>query len=179
MLTRMGCEMGQGFGIARPMSAGDFEAWLPAPVSIVDHRHADESTSTPAVPRVADTTILLVDDRLDTLELGSLDLRRHGYRTKIALSGEEALHLASADRPGLILMDLDMPGRDGFQVAAAFRSDADLATVPIAAWTDLPVARFQTGGHNPFDGTMGKTVAPGTASFGARVEHFLAGHDAN
>jgi diguanylate cyclase (GGDEF)-like protein len=176
-LTQMGCQLGQGFLIARPMPAGELEAWLPPAPASGQQPESEDTSLPPDLLRVTETTILLVDDRLDILELQSLILRKYGYQTNIALSGDEALHLAHARRPGLILMDLDMPGRDGFQVAAQFKRDADLASVPIAAWSDIPVERFQTGSHNPFDGRMGKSPAPGSASFGARVEDFLAGHE--
>jgi CheY-like chemotaxis protein len=52
-----------------------------------------------------------------------------------ASDGDEAVDLALATMPDLVLLDIHMPGRDGFAVCAALRADARLATAPIVAMT--------------------------------------------
>ena len=60
--------------------------------------------------------ILVVDDDARYAELLSLILKEHGYQVSIALSGTEALEAAN-DRPDLVILDIVMPGMDGFEVA--------------------------------------------------------------
>src|SRR5207245_757603 len=67
------------------------------------------STSRHGVPRV-----LIVDDELDHAEICAALLRRRGYAVAVAMSGLDALTLASALKPDVILLDLFMPAVDGF-----------------------------------------------------------------
>ncbi len=62
--------------------------------------------------------ILLVDDDEDTLEITALILRLCGYEVVMARSGETALAVARVYRPDVALLDLRMPGMDGFVLAA-------------------------------------------------------------
>lgn len=75
--------------------------------------------------------ILIVDDDHDTLEVMSLYLSRLGYQVITASSGIEALDLAHKDLPDLIVLDVMMPGMDGFEVARNLHRTADTATIPI------------------------------------------------
>jgi DNA-binding response OmpR family regulator len=60
--------------------------------------------------------ILLVDDDLDTLELVSRAFLRSGYEVITAPDGEQALELMASVRPDLIVLDVLLPGIDGFEV---------------------------------------------------------------
>ena len=75
--------------------------------------------------------ILIVDDERDNRELLSVILGFEGFRTTSAASGEEALVSATDDPPDLILLDVMMPGMDGFEVATRLGSFASTACVPI------------------------------------------------
>ena len=79
--------------------------------------------------------ILLVDDYQDGREMYADSLRFAGYRTLEASSGPEALELALDRRPSLILMDLSLPGIDGWEVTARLKKDARTRHIPIVALT--------------------------------------------
>jgi adenylate cyclase len=80
---------------------------------------------------------MLVDDEPANLTLLEELLHLQGYATLSALSGHEALSLARASRPDLILLDIMMPEMDGFDVCARLRKDTVLQTVPVIFLTAL------------------------------------------
>ncbi|PKN57858.1 MAG: hybrid sensor histidine kinase/response regulator [Deltaproteobacteria bacterium HGW-Deltaproteobacteria-14] len=77
------------------------------------------------------TTVLVVDDDPDARRLLELVLERGGHRVVTAASGDEGLAMARRLRPGAILLDLVMPGRDGWAALAAFQADPQLARTPV------------------------------------------------
>jgi two-component system cell cycle response regulator DivK len=79
--------------------------------------------------------ILLVDDYQDGREMYADSLRFAGYKTLEASSGIEALQLALDRRPSLILMDLSLPGIDGWEVTARLKKDDRTRHIPIVALT--------------------------------------------
>jgi pilus assembly protein CpaE len=94
--------------------------------------------------------ILLVDDDMDTLRLVGLMLQRQGYEVRAANNGLQALSLAQADMPDLILLDIMMPEMDGYEVARRLRADPTTSEVPIIMFTaktqvDDKVAGFEAG----------------------------------
>ncbi len=76
-------------------------------------------------------TILIVDDERDILELLRYNLVKNGYKVISAMTGEEALRLASQTPPGLVVLDLMLPGMDGLEVCRALKANRELADVPI------------------------------------------------
>lgn len=82
-------------------------------------------------------TILIVDDQLSAREVLRGLLAEQNYRLVFAASGEEALTQAVAVPPDLILLDVMMPGMDGFEVCQSLRADPHLAEVPIMMVTSL------------------------------------------
>jgi diguanylate cyclase (GGDEF)-like protein/PAS domain S-box-containing protein len=81
--------------------------------------------------------ILIVDDEPQNLRLLDLQLRPEGYSTRCASSGPEALELVAVSIPDLILLDVMMPGMDGYQVAAKLKGDPATAHIPIIMLTAL------------------------------------------
>ena len=79
--------------------------------------------------------ILIADDRPSSRELLRLVLERAGYDVTEAEDGERALTQAREGSPDLILLDLNMPGLDGYGVLAALRAAARFAQVPVLALT--------------------------------------------
>ena len=75
-------------------------------------------------------TILVVDDTPENLELLDEALRNR-YRVKVALSGERALALAQAEPPDLILLDVNMPGMDGYEVCKRLKASPRTAAIPV------------------------------------------------
>jgi DNA-binding response OmpR family regulator len=75
--------------------------------------------------------ILVIDDDVVSLRFVSSLLREKGYDVLVAEDGHHGWHLAVTQKPDLILTDLVMPYRDGFQLLEAIRRDRDLAKVPV------------------------------------------------
>lgn len=84
--------------------------------------------------------ILIVEDEHDIAELISFNLKRAGYEVSIAHDGIEGTIMAMRERPALIVLDLMLPGRDGFGVFRELRRDARTASIPVIMLT----ARAQT-----------------------------------
>ena len=80
---------------------------------------------------VSAPTILIVDDEAQNRRLLAVLLRPEGYRTESAASGAEALSAIAESAPDLILLDIMMPGIDGYQVAAILKSNPATANIPI------------------------------------------------
>ncbi len=76
-------------------------------------------------------TILAVDDTAASLKLLSELLRAEGYRVRAAISGELALGAAKANPPELVLLDIRMPGMDGFEVCRRLKADPVTRDVPV------------------------------------------------
>ncbi|GIX06811.1 MAG: fused response regulator/phosphatase [Candidatus Poribacteria bacterium] len=79
--------------------------------------------------------ILVVDDEPDVLDLVELVLAPEGFEVLLAKDGLEALDQARSNRPELILLDLSMPGMDGFQVIEKLREDPSTASIPVVMLT--------------------------------------------
>ena len=75
--------------------------------------------------------ILIVDDSPTERYYLTDILVKHGFSVSTADNGEDALIKMRADRPELILMDVVMPGANGFQVTRAIARDPELAAVPV------------------------------------------------
>jgi DNA-binding response OmpR family regulator len=80
--------------------------------------------------------ILLVDDGPDVLELVSRALWRTGYEVVTARHGEQALDLLASGRPDLVILDVVLPGIDGFEVCRRIRLDSQLPIVMLTARDD-------------------------------------------
>jgi CheY-like chemotaxis protein len=91
----------------------------------------------PSETAVDAATVLIVDDsRLSARKL-ALAMRGLGHRTEIALSGAEALDLAAKTPFDAILLDIVMPGMDGYEVLSRLKADPDLQHVPVIVISSL------------------------------------------
>ena len=79
--------------------------------------------------------ILVVDDDPQVVRLLRASLEQAGYQVFFAYDGETALHLLRRERPDLVVLDLMLPDRDGWDVTRVMRSDATLADTPIIMLT--------------------------------------------
>ncbi len=79
--------------------------------------------------------ILLVDDSKTELHVLSELLRREGFRVRTAETGEEALKRLAEEKPDLILMDVVMPGQNGFQLTRTITRDPRYAGMPVIMCT--------------------------------------------
>ncbi len=117
-------------------------------------------------------TILLIEDNEENRYLATFLLTGKGWQVTHAPDGPTGLELAAQVRPVLILLDIQLPGMDGYAVAAALRRNADLLSVPIVAVTSyaMPGDRercMQAG----CDGYLEKPIDPQT--FVLDVESFI------
>jgi len=80
-------------------------------------------------------TILIAEDNVVNRELVREMLEAWGFHVLEALDGQQALRTIKAERPDLVLMDIQMPVLDGFAVMRKIRSEAELAGIPILALT--------------------------------------------
>jgi putative two-component system response regulator len=74
--------------------------------------------------------ILVVDDNLASLKQIGTQLASH-YEVSLAKSGEMALQICRQERPDLILLDIEMPGMDGFQTIVRLKEDPELDAIPV------------------------------------------------
>ena len=81
--------------------------------------------------------VLLVEDHPDIIELMTLELEVLGYDVSVATNGLQAVEMASADLPDLIVMDILLPQMDGFEASARIRQNPSTRAIPILAATAL------------------------------------------
>ena len=79
--------------------------------------------------------ILVVDDDQKITRLLRASLEQAGYQVLVAYDGETALHVLRRERPDLVVLDLMLPDRDGWDVTRVMRGDASLAHTPIIMLT--------------------------------------------
>lgn len=105
------------------------EPWLVLdPARLVTRTAATWSDVKSAEPRPA--PVLVVDDSLTTRMLEQSILEASGYEVELATSGEEALRKARERRYSLMIVDVEMPGMNGFEVVAQTQSDPALCDLP-------------------------------------------------
>jgi DNA-binding response OmpR family regulator len=75
--------------------------------------------------------VLIADDEPNIVISLEFLMKREGHRVSIARDGDAALAMIRAERPDLVLLDVMMPGRSGFDVCQAVRADESLAAVKI------------------------------------------------
>jgi two-component system, OmpR family, alkaline phosphatase synthesis response regulator PhoP len=80
---------------------------------------------------MAEEKILVVDDEENILELIRFNLENNGYEVITAANGIDAVKLAKSENPQLVLLDLMLPGMDGYDVCKEIRMDKSLAGIPI------------------------------------------------
>jgi two-component system sensor histidine kinase/response regulator len=114
-------------------------AWIPATVffspfvhGFLMARHPEHSQPHPAL---AQGRILVVDDQPANLRAVSTLLVRSGYEVVTASTGEEALRLATGQVPDLLLLDMMMPGMDGFALLAQIKQHPPLLRLPVVFLT--------------------------------------------
>lgn len=118
--------------------------------------------------------ILLVEDNAANLELARFLLEAGGHTVLSAEDGAEALRVAGAERPDLIVTDLQMPVMDGYELLRHIRADERLRGLRVVALTAFSMADDQrkvlVAG---FDGYLSKPIVPET--FVAQIGDFLPG----
>lgn len=118
--------------------------------------------------------ILVVDDSDTALDLMGYLLRARGHEAVYARNGEEAVESAMDSMPDLILMDIQMPGMDGYQTLDALRGSDRDDLCPVLALTAYgAVGDRERALAAGFDGFFSKPITP--ATFMDQLEAFLDG----
>jgi CheY-like chemotaxis protein len=103
--------------------------------------------------------ILVIEDNEDNMTLIDYLLRAHGYEPSLARNGADGLRVAIDEQPDLVLVDIRMPGMDGYAVAAAIKNHRSLEQTRIVAVTASAMVgdreRIQAAG---FDGYIQKPI---------------------
>jgi two-component system cell cycle response regulator DivK len=117
-------------------------------------------------------TVLLVEDNLHNRRIFAGILAHYGYDVQEAQNGVEAVELAQAGRPDLILMDLSLPVMDGWEATKKIKSIPELHDIPIVALTAHAMAGDETKALEAgCDGYLSKPISPKKVV--AEVNRFL------
>lgn len=98
-----------------------------------------------------DGYILLVDDVIDNLDMLTDMLENQGYQVKVALGGQEALNQIEIEHPNIILLDIQMPNMDGYEVCRRIKANPETQDIPVIFLSALSetkdiVKGFDVGG---------------------------------
>src|SRR5574341_2603155 len=91
--------------------------------------------------------ILVIDDDPETLKFLNLILSRMGYQVLTAKDGIQALDMAHSENPGLIVLDVMLPGLDGYEVARSLRRHPETALTPILMFTVKSLVEDKLAGY--------------------------------
>lgn len=116
---------------------------------VIDTQSALERAAVPQEP----ASLLVVDDTPANLQLLIQGLTRHGYKVHPAPNGQMALRFALNQSPDLILLDIRMPGEDGFAICTQLKSDERTCSIPIIFLSaiddsDSKTYAFEVGGDD-------------------------------
>lgn len=87
------------------------------------------------VPNVPDVKVLVVEDNEMNRDMLSRRLVRRGYHVETAVDGIDALNKVNRERPDIILMDMNLPVLDGWEVTRRIKRDSFTADIPVIALT--------------------------------------------
>ncbi len=79
--------------------------------------------------------ILVCDDEASIVNILDFSLSAEGYRVILAADGDEALHLATAEQPDLVILDVMMPKRTGFEVCRLLKERRATSDIPVILLT--------------------------------------------
>ncbi|MBN1640192.1 MAG: response regulator [Anaerolineae bacterium] len=90
-------------------------------------------------------TVLIVDDNQSFRQLNAEFLRMDGHRVLTASNGRETLELVRRERPDIVLLDIMMPGIDGYEICREIKADPETARTVVVMVTALPSsARYKS-----------------------------------
>lgn len=116
--------------------------------------------------------ILVVDDELDNRVMMRYFLESWGYEAELACNGREALERVDANRPNLVLLDLEMPVMNGFEACDRLKSNPETEEIPVIMFTGLEQTTDKVKGiRKGADDYVVKTVDP--EELQARIEMIL------
>ena len=89
--------------------------------------------------------VLLVEDDLTLLDVMARQLSREGIAVRTATTGEEAIRVAEAEPPALMVLDVGLPKLDGFDVVVAMGQRPELRGIPVLVYTARDLTEEQRG----------------------------------
>ncbi|HLZ57009.1 MAG TPA: response regulator [Ktedonosporobacter sp.] len=107
--------------------------------------------------------IIVVDDDKEIQEIVTFVLNRHGFEVGTASNGQQLHHLLALQLPDLIILDVMMPGEDGYQICSSLRSNPETRHIPVMIITahaediyarisvDLGAAQHMTKPFHPLE----------------------------
>ena len=105
--------------------------------------------------------VVLAEDNEDTRHVYGLILRHFGYDVADAPTGEEAVTITRSLRPDLVLMDIGLPGIDGWEASTILKSDPDTGAIPVVAFSARISSTTDLAGRPAaFDGFILKPISP-------------------
>ena len=111
------------------------EFTIKLPVVSVPPVHESKVTLEPRQPAGKSLRVLIVEDNVDAGDTLGLLMRLHGHAVQLARSGPAALEMAAVTRPDVVLVDIGLPGMDGYQVAKRLRERPEFKDVVMCALT--------------------------------------------
>ena len=80
---------------------------------------------------IGNNRILVIDDNKSLVFIAERVLQREGYIVSTALNGQEGIHKAKTEKPDLIVLDIEMPGLNGYEVCRELQQDQNTINIPI------------------------------------------------
>ena len=121
------------------------------------------SSDEQGLPRASEArrpVVVLAEDNDDARRVYGLVLRHFGYHVEEACNGHEAVRLARTVHPNLVLMDIGLPGLDGWQASRVLKSDPITRGIPLVAFSARVDSSADLGERASFDGFIRKPVSP-------------------
>ena len=136
VVKNLGPQFADVSGVSGATILGDGQVVIILDLISLLRNHTDNTAaviSTPEEPEVEqeNNLIMVVDDSVTVRKVTGRLLKRNGYRTLSARDGVEAMALLQDYRPAVILLDIEMPRMDGFEVTKAVRNNPELKDIPI------------------------------------------------
>ena len=120
---------------------------------------APAEPSPPPAASASQLSVLVADDNADAATALAMFLRLEGYRVSVAFDGEQALTLAAAEPPDVMLLDLGMPSKNGYELAREVRSQpwgAGVRLIAVSGW--FSAEDRERASLAGFDAQVGKPV---------------------
>lgn len=121
---------------------------------------------------MATKRILLVDDDRSIVRILQLVLRREGYEVMVAYDGPEGLHLAWQEKPDLVVLDVEMPSMDGYEVCRRLHIRRDTMNIPVLMLTVK--GRLNRLGDQQDNRTLYKSIQERAKGFDVGAVEFLS-----
>ena len=137
--------------IAMPeLHQGSAQTFLPDARTNVELSPGRPSSTSPAIPAVKTASVqptgkhlLVVDDSPSVRRVVGNMLRQHGWEVQVARDGVEALEMISNETPAGVLLDIEMPRMDGYELMATVRAQEQYRTLPIVILTSRAASKHQ------------------------------------